>query len=113
MELSENITPFQTRYKWVLAWGTDFIGEHALLDKKASISDTIVGLTFSDRCLPRQGYSIQQGGVITSGTYSPILDCPIAMAIVPKQVISEFSTIDVDVRGRCVHAKLIDLPFLK
>lgn len=110
-ELSENITPLQTRYKWVLAWDTNFIGESALLSQKDIVSDVTVGIRFDDRCLPRQGYTIEQGGTITSGSFSPMLDCPIAIAMVPKGVAND-DKITVDIRGRKLSAELVKLPFL-
>ena len=110
-ELSEDITPLQTRYKWVLAWGTGFIGEDSLLAKKDTVSDVTVGLKFNERCLPRQGYLVEQGGVITSGSFSPILDCPIAMAIVPSEMVGQGGSMSVHIRGQVKMADIVSLPF--
>ena len=110
-ELSENITPLQTRYKWVLAWGTNFIGESALSSRKETVTDVTVGLQFTDRCLPRQGNVISDGGMITSGSFSPVLDSPIAIAMVPKDVAQD-DIILVDIRGKERSATLVKLPFL-
>ena len=111
-ELSEDITPLQTRYKWVLAWGTGFIGEDALVAHKDIITDVTVGLRFKDRCLPRQGYVVEQGGVITSGSFSPVLDCPIAMAMIRRILLMVKCLYPVDIRGRIISAELVKLPFL-
>lgn len=107
-ELSENITPRQTRYSWVLAWGTNFNGESAL--KQHENNRVTVGLKFADRCLPRQGCLIQEGGVITSGTFSPVLNCPIAMAIVPAA--QSEAVVHVNIRGTLVNADIVKLPFI-
>ena len=111
-ELSELITPLQTRYQWVLALNTEFIGKGALKEQKDQPDNVTVGLLFNDRCLPRQGYSIDEGGVITSGTFSPVLDRPIAMAMIPKDIRDNHSTVTVDIRGRKISADLVTLPFL-
>ena len=110
-ELNETITPLQTRYKWVLKWGTGFIGEDALLSKKDTESITTIGLAFKDRCLPRQGYTIKEGGVITSGTFSPVLNKPIAIAMVPNS-IDVNQTVTVDIRGRLFEADVVSMPFI-
>lgn len=110
-ELNETITPLQTRYKWVLKWGTGFIGEDALLAKKDTESTTTIGLAFKDRCLPRQGYTIKEGGVITSGTFSPVLNQPIAIAMVPNS-IDVNQTVTVDIRGRLFEADVVSMPFI-
>ena len=67
-ELSEALTPLQTRYPWVLKWNTGFIGENALKSKMSESQTTTVGLRFSQRCLPRKGNVIKEGGVITSAS---------------------------------------------
>ena len=110
-ELNETITPLQTRYQWVLKWGTGFIGEEALRSKKETETMTTVGLTFIERCLPRQGYNIKDGGVITSGTFSPILNLPIAIAMVPSE-IQLGQTVTVVIRNREFKAKVVGLPFI-
>ncbi len=111
-ELNETITPLQTRYQWVLKWGTGFIGEEALHSKKETETMTTVGLTFTERCLPRQGYIIKEGGTISSGTFSPVLNLPVAIAMVPN-VIKLGQTVTVVIRNREFKATVVNLPFVK
>ncbi len=110
-ELNETITPLQTRYKWVLKWGTGFIGETALKHQQDTESMTTVGLVFDERCLPRQGYSIKEGGAITSGSFSAVLNQPIAIAMVPKS-IEVGQVVSVDIRKREFKARVVELPFI-
>lgn len=110
-ELSEDLTPLQTRYQWVLKWDTGFIGEAALVEKKSETNLVTVGLRFNDRCLPRQGYEIKEGGLITSGTFSPILDAPVAIAMVPPSV-QVGQQVTVIIRSREFVAEVVTLPFV-
>ncbi len=107
-ELSEQLTPLQTRYQWVLKWQTGFIGETALETQQKDNDIITVGLQFSERCLPRQGHEIKEGGVITSGTFSPILNAPIAIAMVPKD-IQVGQRVRVSIRSREFEAKVVKL----
>ena len=110
-ELNETLTPLQTRYPWVLKWQTGFIGEDALEAKKVENDTITVGLRFSERCLPRQGNEIKEGGIITSGTFSPVLDAPIAIAMVPNTV-QVGQSVTVAIRSREFQAQVVELPFI-
>ena len=108
-ELSELVTPLQTRYPWVLKWDTNFIGSSVLSERQTEQQFKTVGLKFDDRCLPRQGYKIVGGGVVTSGTFSPILNCPIA-AMVPLHV--DLDSVVQLIRSKVMDTKVVSLPFI-
>jgi aminomethyltransferase len=110
-ELNETLTPLQTRYQWVLKWQTGFIGETALQAKKDKTNTKTVGLRFFERCLARQGNEIKEGGSVTSGTFSPVLNAPIAMAMVPN-TIHVGQTVTVAIRSREFQATVVELPFI-
>lgn len=111
-ELSETITPLMTRYQWVLKWGTGFIGEEALAAQKETQTQCTVGLEIcDDKLIARSHYDIKEGGFVTSGTLSPSLNKPIAMAIVSKQYQALGSTVHVLIRGKEVAAKVVEVPF--
>lgn len=109
-ELSEDIHPLMTRYDWVIKWDHEFIGKDAL--KGLVATQTTVGLIMQDRVIPRTGCKILQGGSITSGTLSFLLNQPIAMAIVPLSLSKIGTLLDVEVRGMPYSAKVVSLPFL-
>jgi aminomethyltransferase len=50
-------------------------------------------------------------GTVTSGTFSPTLDRPIAMALVRRDLAREGTSLEVDVRGRSVPVAVEGLPF--
>ncbi|MDR1996882.1 MAG: glycine cleavage system aminomethyltransferase GcvT [Candidatus Margulisbacteria bacterium] len=77
-------------------------------------TDEIVGLKMLDRLgVPRQGYAIfsnggQLIGEVTSGTFSPTLNEPIAMAYLAA---ADESTVLVQIRGKMARARVVALPF--
>ena len=94
----------------------DFIGRDALV---AARSDTAcrrrVGLRLQDRRVPREHYPVcwdgRAVGEVTSGTFSPTLDRPIAMAYVEPAAATSGQMLQVDIRGRLAPAEVVDLPF--
>jgi aminomethyltransferase len=111
-DLSESITPLMTRYQWVLKWDKDFAGKAALEAQKESNEWTTVGIEMLDRVIPRTGYAIEEGGEVTSGTMSPLLDKPIAMARVKIESSEPGTKLTVDVRGKKQEAVVVALPFI-
>ncbi|MGE4170736.1 MAG: glycine cleavage system aminomethyltransferase GcvT [Candidatus Margulisiibacteriota bacterium] len=109
-ELSESIHPHMTRYGWVVK-GSGFIGQAALERLQATNDWTTVGLELPERQIPRQGYAIQEGGEVTSGTLSPLLNKPIGMALVPKKVSDVGSVVHVIIRNTPIPAKIVPIPF--
>ncbi|MFC1752887.1 glycine cleavage system aminomethyltransferase GcvT [Thermoproteota archaeon] len=113
-ELCEKITPLETRYPWVIAWNTDFIGKEVLLKQKETPKNIkTVGIMMNERIIPRTGYSIQEGGHITSGTLSPVLDKPIGMAFVSPENSVVGTPVTVIIRNKPYVAQVVDLPFVK
>lgn len=112
-ELSETITPLMTRYKWVLKFDTNFLGKQMLESKlKDEPEFKTVGLKLIDKSIPRTNYIIKEGGYITSGTMSPSLGEPIAMALVKPQYSEIGSKVTVDIRGKEFRAEVVKVPFI-
>ena len=74
-----------------------------------------VGLQLDDKRVPRQGAVVLQGdepvGEVTSGTFSPTLQRPIAMAYVQPTAQSVGTQLAVDIRGTQHPAVVVPLPF--
>jgi aminomethyltransferase len=112
-ELSEEITPLMTRYKWVVKYNHPFIGKSQLeVQENQPQPYTTVGLKLSGKLIPRTGYEIKEGGKITSGTLSPTLGHPIAMALINPKYSSEGSKVTVIIRGKEEIATVVKLPFI-
>jgi len=112
-ELSEEIHPYMTRYSWVVKLKNEFIGKEALVKYKEAPKEWVtVGLEMEDRVIPRTGYPVSEGGKVTSGTLSPSLDKPIAMAMVKPSFAEIGSTVTIEIRGKEHKAKVVKVPFI-
>src|SRR5439155_830985 len=77
----------------------------------------LVGLVVTGRGIARHGYPVDAGerrtGVVTSGTQSPTLAKPIAMAYVAPDDGEPGTILAVEVREQPVSAEVVPLPFYK
>jgi aminomethyltransferase len=96
----------------------DFVGREAL--QKAARDDPsrkLVGLVVEGRGIARHGYPVladeRRTGVVTSGTQSPTLGVPIAMAYVAPGDADPGTVVDVEIRGVRVPARVVALPFYR
>ena len=118
-ELSEQITPWEADLGMAVDLEKSaFLGRDAL-DRLAGESPprTRVGLELSGRRVPRSGNQVLSDdkaiGEITSGTFSPSLSRPIAMAFVPPSASATGTQLEVDIRGHRVVAQVVRLPFYR
>ncbi|MDR2147129.1 MAG: glycine cleavage system aminomethyltransferase GcvT [Tannerella sp.] len=116
-EMDENITPLETGLNFgVKMQKDDFIGKKALLEKGEPTIERI-GLKVTGRGIAREHQDIylndRKIGHTTSGTHSPYLKYPIAMALVEKGVLTVGATVEIDIRGKRVAAEVVQMPFYK
>ena len=96
----------------------DFVGR-AALEKVARDGPQrrLVGLIVEGRGIARHGYPVWSGdrrtGVVTSGTQSPTLGVPIAMAYVAPGDAEPGTVVDVEIRDARVPARVVALPFYR
>jgi aminomethyltransferase len=99
---------------WVCVLDTDFTGADALRTiKEEGPAERLVAFVMDDRAVPRSGMSISEGGRVTSGTHSPMLDQGIGMGYVPASLASPGEKIAIDVRGKQRQAHIVDKPIYK
>ena len=112
-EYNENITPLEAGYGWVVHFEKEkFIGKEALLkQKKEGLRQRLVGLKIKGQAVPRQGFKIYKegelAGEVTSGTFSPVLKSPIALAYV-RPDIKEGARVIVKIRENDFEAQVVD-----
>jgi aminomethyltransferase len=118
-ELSEEIDPFQAELSFaVQVKERYFVGRDALaaLGQKRPPRRR-VGLALEGRRVPREGYPVFAGdaevGVVTSGTFAPTLQHPIAMAYVQSAVLEHEPELTVGIRQARESATLVPLPFYR
>lgn len=89
----------------------------AQLEDGAPLSVVRVGLHAMERVPVRDGAALHLPdgtaiGAVTSGSLSPTLDRPIAMAYVPPQYAEYATRINAMVRGKPVAMEVVPLPFV-
>jgi len=127
-ELGADLTPFDAGLGRVVKFEKPggFVGRDALARRaQEPPARRLVGLKLQSRRIGRHGYAVlwagQPAGVVTSGTRSPTLGVPIAMAYVRPDVAEAASApsragtaeLAVDVRGSAEPATLVELPFYR
>ena len=119
-ELDRMTNPFEANLGRVvkLEKAGDFVGREALARvARDGPSKRLVGLTITGRGIARHGYPVLVGdrrsGVVTSGTQSPTLGKPIAMAYVAPGDAEPGTMVTVEVREQPVSAEVVPLPFYK
>jgi aminomethyltransferase len=60
--------------------------------------------------IPRQGMTIVEGGEVTSGSHSPMLERGIGMGYVPAELARPGTELTIDVRGRSRRARVVRKP---
>ena len=115
-ELSREITPLEAGVTFGVDLEKDFIGRAALVrQKEAGVPRLLAGLAIEGRRVPREQCRVLRDGedigYVTSGTFSPTLERPIAMALIAAESAREGVAVAVDVRGRAVDARVDGLPF--
>ncbi len=118
-ELSESINPYQAGLGFAVQLkDRAFIGRDALAKLRTDERLPVrVGLQMDGKRVPREEYPVlAQGrsvGRVTSGTFSPTLQRPLAMAYIEPQFAASGSTIEIDLRGQPHPATIVELPFYK
>ena len=110
-ELSETINPYQAGLGFAVnLQGRSFVGADALRRLKEDPNQPKrIGLELAGRRVPRENFPVAAGGqpvgMVSSGTFSPTLDKPIAMAYVRPEAAAQGVELAVDIRGRLEPAE--------
>lgn len=118
-ELGEEINPVQAGIGFAVnTKDREFLGREAILLFQADPNQPKrVGLMLDEKRVPRQHCLIYRGdekiGEVTSGTFSPTWERPIAMAYVRPEVAAVGTDLTIDIRGTRAAAKVVSLPFYK
>jgi aminomethyltransferase len=118
-ELNEEINPLEAGLNFAVNLDNrTFPGSDVLTAVKRDGAMRVrIGLELTGKRVPREHFGILAGetpiGEITSGTFSPTLQKPIAMGYVPPQYGKVGTELMIDVRGTKEPAKVVKLPFYK
>jgi aminomethyltransferase len=99
---------------WVCALDKEFTGVEELRRIKAEGPERkLVAFVMQDAGIPRQGMAITEGGEVTSGSHSPMLDRGIGLGYVPVGHSAPGSMLTIDIRGRERRAEVVPKPIYK
>lgn len=117
-DIDETTTPVEAGLSWIVDFEKEFVGKDVLVkQKEEKPKRRLVCLELEGRAFPRSGYEIYDGdkpiGKVTSGTFSPSLQKPIALGYVSLEKAKIGSTVEVDIRGKKFPASVVKPPFYK
>jgi len=99
---------------WVCALDTEFTGADELRRIKAEgPARKLAAFVMQDPGIPRQGMAIADGGEVTSGSHSPMLDKGIGMGYVPAERAEPGTILTIDIRGRERRAEVVNKPIYR
>ena len=117
-DMDETVTPYESGLGWTVAMDDstrNFIGREALeLQRQTGIPNKMVGLVLQGKGVLRGHQTIlstagETVGQVTSGTFSPTLQCSIGLA----RVSNTFSDdCEVEIRKKRIPADIIKYPFI-
>lgn len=116
-ELTEDINPVQAGLDFAVNLRSrEFVGREAIARLQRNDQQPVrVGLQIDGKRPAREGAAILQSdrqvGTVTSGTFSPTFERPIAMGYVKPTAAAPGTPLAVDVRGQHYAARVVPLPF--
>jgi aminomethyltransferase len=118
-DMDEHTTVLEAGLGWIVGWKKDaFLGSEILRRQKAEgTSRRLVAFEMRDRAIARHGYPVvrsgQRVGVVTSGTQTPFLKKALGLAMVPTEMTSLGTKLEIEIRGRAMAAEVVPEPFYK
>ena len=119
-DMDAGTTPFEAGLGWLvhLEMPAAFIGRKALeTAAEQGPSKRLVGLKLQGRSIARHDYPVihngETVGVVTSGSWSPTLQEPIALASLPPALAKLGTELSVEIRGQLQPATVVKRPFYR
>jgi glycine cleavage system T protein (aminomethyltransferase) len=120
----QDLGPERTTLEAGLGWAVSFdkgpfVGRDALVKQRdEGLPSMLRGMVTGDRRhIPRAHQAVQAGGravgELSSGTFSPMRGCGIAMGYLsPADAFEPDSRVEIDIRGRTAPATVVKMPFV-
>ena len=119
-DIDDTTTPLEAGLGWLVHLDRkgDFTGRSVLAQQKQTgVKRRLVGLQMKGRNIARHNYPVlhkdKPVGIVTSGTLSPTLGYPIALAYVPTTLAKVGQSLAVEIRGKAYPAEVVKRPFYK
>ena len=116
-ELTDETSPVAAGLGWIvkLKKPGGFVGSEAIAARRQTDPRVLVGIEIEGKRIARAGMAVFGGehavGEVTSGTFGPSVERPIALAYVDRDRSAAGTRLEVDVRGRRAPGVVIDGPF--
>jgi len=122
-DINETTSPIEANLKWAIPKRRreegGFIGYNKIkMDLNGSLTRLRVGVKPGGKIIAREGVKIfskdnKEIGSITSGTFGPSVNSPIAMGYVKLNFSKPGTEVLLEVRGKKYEANIFELPFYK
>tara|TARA_B100000029_G_scaffold399248_1_gene397910 strand:+ start:326 stop:1420 length:1095 start_codon:yes stop_codon:yes gene_type:complete len=122
-DINESTSPIEANLKWAISKRRrkegGFVGYDKIKsDMNGSLNRLRVGVKPEGRIIAREGVKIfseenKEIGSITSGTFGPSVNVPIAMGYVKINFSKPGTNVQLEVRGKKYKALISELPFYK
>jgi aminomethyltransferase len=113
-DISPDRTPIEAGLGWACDLEKDFTGVDVLRrQKKEGPAEKLVAFVMEEKAIPRHGMRVEEGGEVTSGSLSPMLDVGIGLAYVLAEHAEPGTKLSIDVRGRPKAARVVKKPIYK
>ncbi len=119
-DLDENTTPIEAGLSWSVPKNKeqDYNGKETIFNQlKNGYNKKLIGIKMASRVIPRHEneifYNGEKVGVVTSGSFSPTLNEPVALGYVKntKEICLD-SVVQVMIREKLYDAKVVKRPFV-
>ncbi|HNV44718.1 MAG TPA: glycine cleavage system aminomethyltransferase GcvT, partial [Exilispira sp.] len=117
-EISDKITPIEAGLKYFVKLDKqNFIGKDVLVNQvQQGVKRSLKGLEMIDKGIPRSEYKVYKDdkeiGFITTGSYSPMLDKNVALAMIDSN-LKVGDEVYVEIHGKMKKAIIVKTPFYK
>ena len=113
-DISPDRTPIEAGLGWACALDKEFTGVDVLRrQKEEDTAEKLVAFVMEEKAIPRQGMAIEEGGEVTSGSLSPMLDVGIGLGYVSTENAAVGTEITIDLRGRSKRGRVHKKPIYK
>lgn len=114
-DMDETITPAEANLSWTVALkdeARDFVGKAEIMNQKPARK--LVGVVMEARGVLRHDQPVfaeeSEIGTITSGGFSPTLECAVAFVRLPADYTGD---LNIDRRGTRIPVRIVKLPFVR
>ena len=118
-DMDDQTSVLEAGLGWIVGWKKpEFLGHERLREQKAgALTRKLTAFEMTDRAIARHGHTVWRGdiqaGIVTSGTQTPFLKKAIGFAMVPIDMTTVGSPLEIDIRGRRAQATVVPEPFYK